>query len=167
MNEPERDRLSKLQTALILAAQDMDQAAAAARALKAESKDVALMRALETAIVVCYMRAFTKSSLGTLPSEYVPAPESVHTELKRLRDKVYAHTDAASERSASTQAATREGDVVEVQWREQWRPLSREALPTLIAHFEHLGDAYRTEAATIHVQLHGLGAYRADQPPAG
>ena len=165
MNESERDRLSKLQTALLLAAADMDQASAAARALDAESEDVALMRALETAVVVCYMQAFTKSSLGTLPREYVPASEPVHTDLKRLRDKVYAHTDVASDRSTSTQAATREGDMVEVQWREQWRPLLRAALPALVAHFEHLRDQYRTEAASIHVQLHGPGASRVDRPP--
>jgi hypothetical protein len=49
----EINRLKKLQTVLLLAASDMDQAAAAARALEAETTNVDLMRALETAIVVC------------------------------------------------------------------------------------------------------------------
>jgi hypothetical protein len=80
-----------------------------------------------------------------------------HTELKRLRDKVYAHTDEASGRKVSLKLATREGDVVTVEWREEWLPFPREDLAGYIAHFERLRDRYRTEAASIHVQLHGLG----------
>ena len=61
MHESDRNRLSKLQTALLLAASDFDQAAAAAaRALDAEEEDLALMRALETAIAICYSRAFSE-----------------------------------------------------------------------------------------------------------
>jgi len=73
-HESERNRLRKLQTVLILAARDiMDQATAAAAALQADkSTNEAYRRALETAMAVCYMRAFTKSSLMTLPAEYVP-----------------------------------------------------------------------------------------------
>jgi hypothetical protein len=58
MHESDRNRLKKLQRALLLAASDLEQAAAAARALDAEQSNLPLMRALETAIVVCYSRAF-------------------------------------------------------------------------------------------------------------
>lgn len=159
MHESERNRLVKRQTALLLAASDMDQAAAAARALQTEADGV-LARALETAIAVAYMRPFTGQPPGRLPDEYFPntSPDAeIHGELKRLRDKVYAHTDAASGRSTSLKTATREGDIVAVEWREQWLPLPREDLPDLIAHFERQRDRFRSEAASIHVQLHGLG----------
>jgi hypothetical protein len=55
------------------------------------------MLALETAIVVSYARAFTKSSLVQLDRDaYRPTwPEQpyCHDELLKLRDSRYAHTD--------------------------------------------------------------------------
>lgn len=94
MHESERNRLAKEQRALLLASSDMEQAAAAARALENEH-DGTLARALETAMAVCYMRPFTKSDLA-VPDEYVPTTgvdEAAHSHLKALRNKVYAHTD--------------------------------------------------------------------------
>jgi Phage integrase family len=108
LHPPERNRLVKLQTVLLLAGSDMDQAAAAARALQSETEYL-LARALETAIAVCYMRASTRSSLMTLPPEFVPTGDpdaKIHTELKAVRDKVYAHTDKAGSRSASINVET-------------------------------------------------------------
>src|SRR5436190_5915133 len=70
-----------------------------ARALDAETDDYNLMRALETAIAVCYARVFTTSSLLRLdldefePAE--PALAELHQWLYKLRAKVYAHTDKA------------------------------------------------------------------------
>jgi hypothetical protein len=164
MHESERNRLIKRQTALLLAASDMDQAAAAARALQTEADGV-LARALETAIAVAYMRPFTGRPPGRLPDEYFPStsPDSErHAELKTLRNKVYAHTDAASGRSTSLKAATRDGDVVSVEWREQWVPIPRASLPALIAYLEEQRERFRSEAASIHVQLHGLGPLQRD-----
>ena len=112
------------------------------------------------AIAVAYMRPFTGQAPGRLPDEYVPNGEPdarYHAELKDLRHKVYAHTDQASGRSTSVRAATKEGDVVTVEWREDFRPLERDALPSLVDFFERLSERYRSEAASIHVQLHGLG----------
>jgi hypothetical protein len=159
MHESERNRLTNQQTALLLAASDMDQATAAAHAL-VDEPDGVLARALETAIAVCYMRPFTGGPPGRLPDAYLPtgSPDGrYHSELKVLRDKVYAHTDKTSGRKTSLSAAAREGDVVSVRWREDWLPLDREALPSLIDFFERLRDTYRSEAASIHVQLHGVG----------
>jgi hypothetical protein len=82
--------LKKLQTVLLLAASDMEHAAAAARALEAEADDLPLMRALETAIAVCYTRAFTASSLMTIADAYVPtepADAELHEFLRIRRYK--------------------------------------------------------------------------------
>ena len=58
---------------LLLAASDMQQAEAAARALEAESENLPLDASFETAMAVCHARAFTTSTLLTLPAAYVPA----------------------------------------------------------------------------------------------
>jgi hypothetical protein len=146
MHERERNRLAKTQTALLLAASDMDQAAAAARVLQTE-KDGVLARALETAIAVSYMRPFTGEAPGRLPDAYVPtgSPDAGYdSDLKALRDKTYAHTDKASGRKTSLKIAVREGDVVNVEWSEEWVPLPREALPSLIEFFERQRDRFRS-----------------------
>jgi hypothetical protein len=100
----------------------------------------------------------TPGRLPRLPDAYIPNvwPDAEFHAEQDLRDKVHAHTDAASGRSTSTEAATKEGDVVGVQRREQWLPLPREALPRLIAHFERQRNRFRSEAASIHIRLHGL-----------
>jgi hypothetical protein len=54
----------------VLACQDMDQAAFAARSAESEV-DARVARLFETAMAVCYMRPFTQSTLLTL-TEYAP-----------------------------------------------------------------------------------------------
>jgi hypothetical protein len=155
MHKNERNALLKLQTVLLLASSDMDQAAAAARTLEAETDGV-LARALETAMAVCYMRAFTTSSLMTLPNQFVPttSPDAeLHARLRDLRDKVYAHTDRASGRSASMKISGVDGDVVSLEWREEWMPFPREAIPSVVALFERHRDLCRTEAGRLQVRL--------------
>src|SRR6266699_213355 len=91
MRESEVNHLKKKMLALLLAASDMDHAEAAARALEKEAYDVSLMRALETAIAVSYVRAFTKSSLMTLPDDYVPttSPDAeLHEWFRDRRDQL-------------------------------------------------------------------------------
>jgi hypothetical protein len=61
MHERQRTHLEKQTLVLQLAAFDMQQADAAAQAMLAEQSDLPLRLALETAMVVCYARAFTKS----------------------------------------------------------------------------------------------------------
>lgn len=131
MHPSERNRLAKLQNVLLLAASDMAQAAAAARALEVE-EEYQLARALETAIAVCYMRPFTQSSLTTLPAEFeptAPAEAEIHAELHRLRDQVYAHTDKAGGRSSSMDISSVADETVGFAWREQWVPLDRRRSP--------------------------------------
>ena len=133
----------------------MDQAAAAARALQNESEYL-LARALETAIAVCYMRPFTQSSLMTLPAELLPEGEPdgrYHTELERLRHKVYAHTDKAGGRAASINVETVANGALTLAYRDAWLPLERAAIPALIDFFERQAERFRREAGFIHVKL--------------
>jgi hypothetical protein len=160
MHQSERNRLRNRQTALLLAASDMEQAIRATQVLTLDQEDGLLARALETAIAVPYMRPFTGRRPGRLPEEYVPntGPGSdVHATLEKLRHEVYAHTGKESGRHMFVKAATREGEVVTVEWQESWMPLSREILAGLILHFQQQRDRFRSEAASLHVQLHGLG----------
>jgi hypothetical protein len=115
MHPSEAGRYKKLQQVLLLAAWDMQQAEAAARALEAETENLPLMRALETAMAVCSIRAFTPSTLGTLSSQYVPTtpPDSdLHTWFRERRDKEYAHTDKKSSRTASIEVISWTGNFV-------------------------------------------------------
>jgi hypothetical protein len=140
MHESERNRLLKLQQALLLALTDMDHARAALDALEREHKNVNLMRALETAIAVSYGRAFTTSSLLRLNrDEYRPddpAQAQLHDELLTLRDKVYAHTDKEGGRTARIDVTAEieqgvEGSEINItaEVHEQWVPLRREGIP--------------------------------------
>ena len=99
MNESDHNRLSKRLRALLLGNQDMDQAVLAAQTIETET-DPRVVRLLETAMVVCYMRPFTQSKLVRL-DEYVPkeGPDRLlHMRLETLRNEVYAHTDAKADR---------------------------------------------------------------------
>jgi|SRR6266545_3855562 len=123
MDESKQKRLKKLQLVLLLAAFDMRQAEAAARALEREDEDLPLMLALEAGMVVCYVRAFTRSSLMTLPPEYASSTSSdaeLHQDLCYRRDKIYAHTDKDSGRTASIKILSGAGDVSNLQWEQGW-----------------------------------------------
>ncbi|MEO5576453.1 MAG: hypothetical protein ABIR67_15125 [Gaiellaceae bacterium] len=158
----------KIQRALLLAASDMDQAIAAAKALERESEDVHLMRALETSLVVSYARAFTTSSLHKLDrEEYRPRDAELaqmHDELITLRDRAYAHTDKQSGRdvtmtiTATTgfQEGAKEPAKLDMTWREEWLPLSREAIPAAITLCEGQRAGLREEAAQIQATLDGI-----------
>ena len=151
--------MARVQNALLLAASDMDQAAAAARALQ-DATDWALARALETAMAVCYMRAFTKSSLGTLPDEFLPGEPGDaerHASLMRLRDKFYAHTDVASGRQAQVTIEGVEGTTMNLMAREQWLPLPRQILPEAIDYFERQAMSFRRAAGYLELELRSYG----------
>jgi len=98
MDEAKRRGLEKLQESLILAAEDMDQATAAATALRADtSKDAAWRRALETAIAVSYMRPFTDGA-WRLPGKYVPKRHPPGTSTVVLRTYATRSTPTAIKR---------------------------------------------------------------------
>ena len=77
---------------LVLASQDMGDAADAAAGLIARPGS----RILETALAVSYARPWTDASIAALDAHWAPAEDvdrRLHDELLRLRDKLYAHTD--------------------------------------------------------------------------
>jgi hypothetical protein len=49
-----------------------------------------------------------------------------------------------------------EGDIVGLQFREQWLPFPRELLPTLIQYVDDLRDTFLTQAAAIEFHLRSL-----------
>jgi len=163
MHESEVNRYKKLQQVLLLAAWDMQQAEAAARALEAETESLPLMRALETAMAVCYIRAFTPSTLGTLSSQYVPTtpPDSdLHHWFHERRNREYAHTDKKSSRTASIEVVSWTGDVVNVVWHEQWDAFDRELIASAIDLFQRQRDRLRRDGAKIQVLLDGEGKFK-------
>jgi hypothetical protein len=129
---------------------------AAATALREDtSADAAWRRSLETAIAVCYMRPFTKGA-WTLPSKYMPESEPwrrLHERLRDLRNEVYAHSDTSSGRSASMTTKSTSGDLVTIEYRGGWQAFPVEDLPAVQALCYDQRERFRTEAATIHVEL--------------
>jgi hypothetical protein len=147
--------LLRQQRALLLGASDMRQAATAALALEHES-DVNLARALETAMMVCFMRPFTKSDLQ-VPLKFFPTgADREHLEnIKARRDKIYAHTDDESGRWAETVSYTAAGDRVEMHFREGWNAINRAAVPDFVALCARIEDALQLRAGAIQMILDG------------
>ena len=156
MEEAKRKGLEKLKESLILAAGDMDQANAAAAALRADtSDDDAWRRALETAIAVSYMRPFTKGA-WKLPGKYVPKQspaKQLHQALDDLRDKVYAHSDAASGRSASMKTVVTSEGISTISYGSARWAFPIEDLHAVQALCNDQRQRFLTDAAAIHVEL--------------
>jgi hypothetical protein len=152
-------RLEKQKLSLHLAASDMDQTAAAAEALDAENDDekVNLMRALETAIAACYARPFTKGSMVVRlnASKWVSPghDRELHDTLMQMRHQVYAHTDAASGRSAGSSQATTSKGVLTVTYSEGWWAFPRELIPDVIDLCRRQAQHFRAEALQIESRL--------------
>jgi hypothetical protein len=176
MSDSEKNRLLNEIRALVLAASDMRQAAAAARALENEHQNVDRMRALETAVVVCYWRPFATANTVRLdPGRSLPADEGgkrAHEILKTLRDKVFAHTDRVIEidgRKLRPRDIARFedllGDLSEIDWSdpdsplmftESWHPLDREALPAIVALAEAQEMRFGMKQRELEAELRAL-----------
>jgi hypothetical protein len=155
MDQKKRDGLERLKESLILAAEDMDQAIAATAALRSDtSGNEGWRRALEAAIAVCYMRPFTKGA-WRLPNKYVPtAPaKDVHELLDTFRDKVYAHSDRVSGRSAWMKTVRTSGDVATISYGSSWWPLPASEVPAVQALCHDQRERFLTDAAAIQVEL--------------
>jgi hypothetical protein len=141
---------------LILATEDMDQATEAAVALRTDTSDnAAWRRALETAMAVAYMRPFTRGA-WRLPKKYLPASSTgrdLHKRLKQLRNRVYAHSDKASGRSASMTITATTGDIISIQYRSGWLAFPVADLSACQALFFDQRERFLTDAARIHVEL--------------
>lgn len=153
MDISERNKRLNLQQSLLLAASDMEQAAAAAAALQVES-NVMLARALETGMTVCYMRPFTKAELA-LPSGYEPVEDDdgrIHADMKVLRDKYYAHSDRRSGRGVRG-FKMELGETTNVTWEESRKTYPHGNLPHVIDLCGRLAESWKTEAARIQLEL--------------
>jgi hypothetical protein len=161
MHESDRNRWLKIQRALLLAASDMDQAAAAARALEPGIEDYNLARALETAIAVCYARVFMQSSLYRLDrAKYEPADPRLarlHRMLCDLRATVYAHTDKSGGRDASIIAESPIAlpGVIDFLRSESWTPLPRSDIEVARELFAVQRRRFHDEAGKIYLLLQG------------
>ena len=156
MDEAKRKGLEKLKESLILAAEDMDQATAAAVALRTDtSDDESWRRALETAIAGCYMRPFTDGA-WKLPNKYVPKAGiggEIHRGRRELRNKVYAHSDRESGRRASMKTVVTSEGVNTISYGASWWAFPVEDLHAVQALFADQRQRFLDDAAAIHVEL--------------
>jgi hypothetical protein len=145
----------KGQRALMLAASDLTQLVAAAKALAVE-QDGDLSRALESALVVSFMRPLggeIRIPVDLLCEDpWAPTEDEVglFTEVKTLRDSVYAHTDQSSGRTISL-SVEHDGEIVRVAYREDWVPIDRDRLPAFISFCE--AATYRLQRYAAIAQL--------------
>jgi hypothetical protein len=121
---------------------------------------VQFVRALETAIAVCYWRPFTNSNIGQLdPVEDGPAESTrlgdLHRALQKMRDEVYAHTDKTSGRDAGVREHTTDSGITGLAFSEAWWAFPREWLPAVIALAEGQRDRFRADALDIRNALEG------------
>jgi hypothetical protein len=154
MDEAKRKGLERLKESLILAAEDMDQATAAAGALRTDTgDDDAWTRALETAMAVSYMRPFI-SGAWKLPGKYVPrarAENKLHQGLNDLRNKVYAHSESG--RTASMKTVVTSEGIVTTIYGSAWWPFHAEDLPAVQALCHDQRQRFLKDAAAIHDDL--------------
>jgi hypothetical protein len=158
MHESERNRIVNEIRRYRLAQADMRQVIAAVQALANEHHNGYLCRALETAIIVCYARAFTSGNeVGSLGDEWVPDDKELrrfHDEVLRLRDQVYAHTD----RRAGARDIEDVGSMLgldQVLYTEGWRPIKREALQGISDLAQHQEQRLAQAADDRQAQLAG------------
>lgn len=131
-----RDRTLDEITRFRFAQSDMQQVVAAAEALVDEHADGYghLGRALETALVVCYARPFSKdNAVGSLGHKWPPLKRfrDLHRELLGLRNRVYAHTDRTVAREV-VEVSQLLGRPFSGSWTEAWHPIDPSVLPTII-----------------------------------
>jgi aminopeptidase N len=109
MDDLERKRLEEEIEALLHGAEDMIDATVAAEWLR-EIDDPIRARVLRTAMVVSYARIFSKAKYKLDRDAYRPTDAALadlhHRLICHWRNKVYAHTDKASRRTATITATT-------------------------------------------------------------
>jgi hypothetical protein len=151
MSESKREGMQRQVGALVLASQDMKEAAAAARKYPATG-DFHLGRALTTAFVVAYARAFTQSTLQTLSRDKFrpadPRLAELHKSLLALRKTRYAHTDEQSGREP----------IIDLQAEypyagERYVPFPRADVPDVLRLFEIQDSQFMEKAAALQAEL--------------
>jgi hypothetical protein len=105
----------------------MDHVVAAAEAIQREhasgNPDLSLLRALETAVAVCYWRPFSQSNKVGHLHDKDALDSAFHAQMKVWRNQAHAHTDKTSGRTADIKKlVTASGEAR----RRRWRRLSRD-----------------------------------------
>jgi hypothetical protein len=157
--EPQMSRLALQRERFLLAASDMEQCAAAAVALEqlyeTDGENTPLIRALETGMVTCYARPFTRTRGGARwldETKWAPTVprDSVHHGLIDLRNKVYAHTDAESGRTPGPPILVElTPGASEVTHSEGWWPFPRSWLPHVVGLCDEQTERFYREAQTL------------------
>ena len=145
-------------TILLLGAIDMDHVIAAAEAVQREHQsgvpNLSLLRALETAVVVCYWRPFAQSNtLGHLRKSDAHDP-ALHAQMKTWRNQAHAHTDESSGRTAGIKKIVTPTGIEGLAFSEGWWDTPPgEELPRIIDAAIRQRDAWRAEADGITRRL--------------
>jgi hypothetical protein len=162
IDETEANRLRRQLRSVLLAAADMEEAAAAARELMPRPlDDDPLSHVLETGMVVAYARPFKNSALrvpkGFILGESDGPDDDLHAELIELRDQAYAHTDEGSGRDIADYKITEidGSDVGEITYWISRFPIERDSLPVVISLCERQADRFRRAAMRLHFMLNG------------
>ena len=145
--------LARRKHILLLGAIDMEHVIAAATAIEREENaaipDHALIRALETALVVCYWRPFSSSNrAGHLRDSDALDPE-LHGHMRTLRNQAHAHIDTASGRRAGVTPPSTSRGMGGFVLTESWWSFPQAWLPRVIDVAERQRDAFRAEAMSI------------------
>lgn len=140
---------------LLLAAQDMNDCAAAAELLT-RIEPSPLARALETAIVICYTRPWGRTNtIGALEHEWLPDTPggmSLHEDLQRLRNKVYAHSDEDVESRGIQDVSHLLGGEQPV-FAPVWRPLEPGVVTQIIGLAEAQRERFLQGAGELNATL--------------
>ena len=148
-----REAIERRRNILLLGASDMDQVIAAAESIQREhrstTQDLELIRALETAVVVCYWRPFSQSNtVGHLRESDAEDP-TLHADMKKLRNQAYAHTDRSSGRTAGIKEVIASTGVEGLVFTEGWWSLPDQWLPGIVDVAIRQRDKWRAEATDL------------------
>lgn len=138
---------------LLFGALDMQRVLAAADAIRREratnAPNETLIEALQTAVVVCYWRPFSRSNTAGFLDESDALDPELHAELKTLRDQAHAHIDTASGRTAGITSTMMLMGVGAPVFTESWWSNVEELLPGIVDVAERQRDSFRAAAQAL------------------
>ena len=133
----------------------MRQVAAACRALLESEFDDLLSRVIETGIAATYARPFTKNrGRQALNEEWTPpgcADLALHAEVIKLRDTLFAHSDAAQPARGIEDVSL--GTYPGGAFAEHYRRIDRDALLSLADLCDRQEARLHSRCRAIHEEL--------------
>jgi hypothetical protein len=156
MQESERKRLEKEIETLLHGADDMIEASVAASWFRGVDDNPLRARVLLTGMAIAYARIFARNADYKLDrATYRPTDTGLgelHDRLIWWRNKLYAHTDKASRRTASIRPRTATGSRI-IEWNRVDFP--RAWLVEALAMFDVQRKRFQDEAESLRVTLDG------------